>query len=138
MTGIQFNKSWGIRGFLEGIYRGPQKKEEVLAAAQEEAGAGKKRRRSVLSTSASQPERPKVYARVSRRSFGNGSMNLTGPWPPLPEGQRLGLLTHPSWLVSHSDAMDNHAILRGRWIRERLLGRRDSRRSYHRRCDASR
>ena len=28
-----------------------------------------------------------------------------------PEGQRLGLLTHPSWLVSHSDAMDNHAIL---------------------------
>ncbi|MCH2208848.1 MAG: DUF1588 domain-containing protein [Lentisphaerales bacterium] len=36
--------------------------------------------------------------------------------------QRVGILTHPSWLVSHSDAMDNHAILRGRWIRERLLG----------------
>ena len=36
--------------------------------------------------------------------------------------QRLGILTHPSWLVAHSDAMDNHAILRGRWIRERLLG----------------
>ena len=40
----------------------------------------------------------------------------------VPEGQRMGILTHPSWLVSHSDAMDNHAILRGRWIRERLLG----------------
>jgi hypothetical protein len=40
----------------------------------------------------------------------------------VPKGQRRGLLTHPSWLVSHSDAMDNHAILRGRWIRERLLG----------------
>jgi hypothetical protein len=39
-----------------------------------------------------------------------------------PAGQRLGILTHPSWLVSHSDAMDNHAIHRGRWIRERLLG----------------
>ncbi len=39
-----------------------------------------------------------------------------------PAGERLGILTHPSWLVSHSDAMDNHAILRGRWIRERLLG----------------
>ncbi|MCM8537708.1 MAG: DUF1588 domain-containing protein [Lentisphaeraceae bacterium] len=36
--------------------------------------------------------------------------------------QRVGILTHPSWLVSHSDVMDNHAILRGRWIRERLLG----------------
>ena len=40
----------------------------------------------------------------------------------LPVDQRMGILTHPSWLVSHSDAMDNHAILRGRWIRERLLG----------------
>lgn len=40
----------------------------------------------------------------------------------VPRNQRRGLLTHPSWLVSHSDAMDNHAILRGRWIRERLLG----------------
>ena len=40
----------------------------------------------------------------------------------VPAGERLGILTHPSWLVSHSDAMDNHAIRRGRWIRERLLG----------------
>jgi hypothetical protein len=39
-----------------------------------------------------------------------------------PRGQRLGILTHPSWLVSHSDAMNNHAIHRGIWIRERLLG----------------
>ena len=40
----------------------------------------------------------------------------------LPAGQRLGILTHPSWLVAHSDATDNHAIHRGRWVRERLLG----------------
>jgi hypothetical protein len=39
-----------------------------------------------------------------------------------PEGERLGILSHPSWLVSHSDAMDNHAIHRGIWIRTRLLG----------------
>ncbi|MBC8354990.1 MAG: DUF1588 domain-containing protein [Planctomycetes bacterium] len=65
---------------------------------------------------------PKIYARVSRRSFGNGSMKPDRNLATAPEGQRLGILTHPSWLVSHSDAMDNHAILRGRWIRERLLG----------------
>jgi hypothetical protein len=65
---------------------------------------------------------PKIYARVSRRSFGNGSLKPERILATSPEGQRLGLLTHPSWLVSHSDAMDNHAILRGRWIRERLLG----------------
>ncbi len=65
---------------------------------------------------------PKIYARVSRRSFGNGSMKPDRILATAPEGQRLGILTHPSWLVSHSDAMDNHAIRRGRWIRERLLG----------------
>ena len=65
---------------------------------------------------------PKIFARVSRRSFGNGSMKPERFLATAPEGQRLGILTHPSWLVSHSDAMDNHAILRGRWVRERLLG----------------
>lgn len=65
---------------------------------------------------------PKIYARVSRRSFGNGSMKPERILATAPDGQRLGILTQPSWLVSHSDAMDNHAIRRGRWIRERLLG----------------
>lgn len=40
----------------------------------------------------------------------------------MPNGQRAGILTQPSWLVANSTAMDNHAIHRGRWIRERLLG----------------
>lgn len=65
---------------------------------------------------------PDTFARVSRRSFGNGSMKPERILATVPAGQRLGILTHPSWLVSHSDAMDNHAIRRGRWIRERLLG----------------
>ncbi|MEW4529952.1 DUF1588 domain-containing protein [Maioricimonas sp. JC845] len=65
---------------------------------------------------------PRIFARVSRRSFGNGSMKPERTLATAPPGQRMGILTHPSWLVSHSDAMDNHAIRRGRWIRERLLG----------------
>lgn len=40
----------------------------------------------------------------------------------LPKEQRAGILTQPSWLVAWSTADDNHAILRGKWIRERLLG----------------
>lgn len=64
----------------------------------------------------------RIYARVSRRSFGAGTMKPERTLATAPEGERLGILTHPSWLVSHSDAMDNHAILRGRWVRERLLG----------------
>ncbi|MFT7632136.1 MAG: hypothetical protein ACI87E_003185 [Mariniblastus sp.] len=63
-----------------------------------------------------------IFARVSRRSFGNGTMKPERFLATVPEGQRLGILTHPSWLVSHSDAMDNHAIRRGKWIQERLLG----------------
>lgn len=64
----------------------------------------------------------RIFARVSRRSFGTGSLKPERTLAEAPEGQRLGILTHPSWLVSHSDAMDNHAIRRGHWIRERLLG----------------
>ena len=63
-----------------------------------------------------------IFARVSRRSFGHGSMKPERTLSTVPKGQRLGILTHPSWLVSHSDAMDNHAIHRGIWVRERLLG----------------
>lgn len=38
--------------------------------------------------------------------------------------ERIGMLTQASWLVSMSSNFDNHAIHRGRWIRERLLGGR--------------
>jgi hypothetical protein len=40
----------------------------------------------------------------------------------LPADQRAGILTQPSWLVAHSTTFDNHAIHRGKWIREHLLG----------------
>lgn len=54
------------------------------------------------------------------------STSVTGPSPwemlTFPATERCGILTQPSWLIAHSDAMENHAVLRGRWIRERLLG----------------
>ena len=40
----------------------------------------------------------------------------------LPGDQRAGILTQPSWLVANSTTFDNHAIHRGKWVRERLLG----------------
>lgn len=97
---------------------------KALNAARKRANQGKKRRERSVNhqVTAAKLSGPKVFARVSRRSFGNGSMKPDRILATVPEGQRLGILTHPSWLVSHSDAMDNHAILRGRWIRERLLG----------------
>ncbi|MFT5525629.1 MAG: hypothetical protein ACI9G1_000562 [Pirellulaceae bacterium] len=38
---------------------------------------------------------------------------------PLP---RAGVLTQPSWLIAHSTFTDNHVVLRGKWIREKLFG----------------
>ncbi len=48
-------------------------------------------------------------------------------WTPeqpvsMPAGTRAGILTQPSWLVAWSMNQDNHAILRGKFVRERLLG----------------
>lgn len=67
-------------------------------------------------------EGEKISARLGRRSFGKGFSDIDRLLSSAPQGQRMGILTHPSWLISHSDAMDNHAIHRGIWIRERLLG----------------
>ena len=100
------------------------RKTKSLTTLKKRIANGKKRRRdntNVNVTSANLAG-PKIHARVSRRSFGNGSLKPNRILATALKGQRMGVLTHPSWLVSHSDAMDNHAILRGRWIREKLLG----------------
>jgi len=36
--------------------------------------------------------------------------------------QRAGILTQPSWLAAFASNNENHAIQRGKWVRERLLG----------------
>ena len=99
-----------------------QQKKALNAAKRRINNAKKRRRGGNTNVTQAKLSGSKIFARVSRRSFGNGSMRPDRTLATAPEGQRLGILTHPSWLVSHSDAMDNHAILRGRWIRERLLG----------------
>ena len=100
-----------------------RKKRSLEAAKKRLANKNRKNRNNTnVNVTSVEFSGPKIYARVSRRSFGNGSMRPERTLGIAPEGQRLGILTHPAWLVSHTDAMDNHAILRGRWIRERLLG----------------
>ncbi|MEM6980569.1 MAG: DUF1588 domain-containing protein, partial [Planctomycetota bacterium] len=99
-------------------------KKRSVTTAQRSLDAAKKRAKTRSNQAIEEADLSgeKIYARVSRRSFGNGSMKPDRVLATAPAGQRLGILTHPSWLVSHSDAMDNHAIHRGRWVRERLLG----------------
>jgi len=107
----------------KGLARGLAKEKKTLAGlVKQQERLEKSRGRGNPNITPADLRGDKVFARVSRRSFGNGSMKPERTLATVPEGQRLGILTHPSWLVSHSDAMDNHAILRGRWVRERLLG----------------
>ncbi|MEI6232956.1 MAG: DUF1588 domain-containing protein [Planctomycetota bacterium] len=40
----------------------------------------------------------------------------------MPAEQRAGILTQPSWLAGFATNDETHAIRRGKWIRERLLG----------------
>ena len=69
------------------------------------------------------PSQP-IYVRQSQAAAGSRppAIDSLKAISTVDTDERLGILTHPAWLASHSDAMDNHAILRGRWIRERLLG----------------
>ena len=93
-----------------------------LAAAKKKLNGRRKKGGSIPSVAKADLKGKQVFARVSRKSFGNGSMKPERTLSEVPAGERMGILTHPAWLVSHSDAMDNHAIHRGIWIRERLLG----------------
>ena len=43
---------------------------------------------------------------------------------PFPMPHRMGILTHPAWLVAHSGNFQTDPIRRGRWIREKLLAGR--------------
>ncbi|MCX6855347.1 MAG: DUF1588 domain-containing protein, partial [Verrucomicrobia bacterium] len=101
------------------------RQKKLLAAAKTTTSTPQKPQKRAPATVAvaeAHLEGPATQARVSRPSFGAGSMKPERILATAPEGQRLGILTHPAWLVSQSDAMDNHAIHRGIWIRERLLG----------------
>jgi hypothetical protein len=40
---------------------------------------------------------------------------------PAKISKRKGLLTHPSWLIAHSQNLETDPIHRGKWVREKLL-----------------
>jgi hypothetical protein len=102
------------------------REKKLLAAAEKRISAARQARKRGggvnVEVASANLTGPPEYARVSRPTFGAGSMKPERILATAPKSQRLGILTHPAWLVSQSDAMDNHAIHRGIWIRERLLG----------------
>ncbi len=71
----------------------------------------------------------KQIVRYEKNGLLHASYSLPPDWKwseeqpiEMPGNTRAGILTQPAWLVAWSVNQDNHAILRGKWIRERLLG----------------
>jgi hypothetical protein len=40
---------------------------------------------------------------------------------PAPVPNRKGMLTHPAWLIAHAQNTETDPVIRGKWIREKLL-----------------
>ena len=72
----------------------------------------------------------KYYIHIGshRDQYNPLAYNLSPDWKmtskpvTFPKSQRMGILTHPGWLVAHSSNFDNDPIHRGLWIRYKLLG----------------
>ena len=57
---------------------------------------------------------------------GNGKYTDQDYWDfpttqPFQIPNRKGILTHPAWLVAHSQNTETDPVRRGRWVREKLL-----------------
>jgi hypothetical protein len=93
------------------------------------ADTKKKRAEALAKFEAEKAENPEKFKTKQFKPQGRNvyeSYNLTD-FPDeqpvaLPSNERAGILTQPSWLVAFSQSESNHAILRGKWVRERLLG----------------
>lgn len=48
--------------------------------------------------------------------------NALDPKQPTRAKYRMGMLTHPAWLIAHAQNCHTDPVLRGKWIQEKLLG----------------
>jgi hypothetical protein len=67
------------------------------------------------------------YGAIEQKNF--KGLDDKGFWDypveqPFKITNRMGLLTHPAWLIAHSGNFQTDPIRRGRWIREKLLAGR--------------
>ena len=76
--------------------------------------------RCIVRVAKATPDIARVYG------FGDGDdipAYPDGRWVMMPEGERLGVLTHPAWLGAHGGNFqdDMSLVFRGLWVRERLF-----------------
>ena len=56
--------------------------------------------------------------------YGEAQLLHYSPVQPFKLANRKGILTHPAWLIAHSQNTATDPVKRGRWIREKLLAGR--------------
>lgn len=65
------------------------------------------------------PPLPLPGPSVLVRFYGENSFD---PKYPSKAKNRMGILTHPAWLIAHAQNCHTDPVLRGKWIQEKLLG----------------
>jgi mono/diheme cytochrome c family protein len=102
---------------------------KAFVAYKTAADTKKKRAQEIAKFEEGKKKEPEKYAKKTLKLPGRSiylAYNLTD-FPvtqpvDLPADQRAGILTQPSWLAANAKTDENHAIFRGKWVRERLLG----------------
>jgi hypothetical protein len=56
--------------------------------------------------------------------YGDDQLLDYQPVQPFKIENRMGILTHPAWLIAHSQNTQSDPVVRGRWVREKLLAGR--------------
>ena len=56
---------------------------------------------------------------VLARFYGENALDLNNPTRVK---YRVGILTHPAWLIAHAQNCHTDPVIRGKWIQEKLLG----------------
>ena len=56
---------------------------------------------------------------VLARFYGENALD---PKYPTKAKYRMGMLTHPAWLIAHAQNCHTDPVIRGKWIQEKLLG----------------
>ena len=94
---------------------------ELLTTDRFAVREGRRKKKKALKAGEPNPATIQAYQAAynleTASSLGRGRERIS-----MPEGQRVGMLTHPAWLVTHSTNFHTDPVRRGKWIMEHLLG----------------
>lgn len=98
--------------------------EELLTTNQFAIEEGRRKKKNRLKPGEGNTATVHGYQQVYNLIDGDEGHQQKRGWSrfEMPKGQRAGMLTHPAWLVAHSQNFHTDPVRRGKWILGHLLG----------------